>query len=154
VPYIHRTGDIFTTELPAIGHGVNLQGLMGSGIAYIIAKKFPSVLAPYRQACKSRILQTGRVFPVLTEEQPGLWIYNLASQDQTGADARIDWLEESVRASIVAARRLNHSGIALPRIGAGIGGLTWNEVKTLLETIGDEQDDFLIEIWSLADADD
>jgi len=131
-----------------------MKGKMGSGIAKLIADLYPSVLEPYRQACKTQILKVGRVFPVLTEEVPNRWIYNLGSQYDVGANARMDWLEDSVRASVVAARRLGHEGIALPRIGAGIGGLKWPEVRAKIEEIAEENDDFLIEIWSLPNADE
>lgn len=41
-------GDLLQTNAPLILHQVNLQGVMGGGLAYAIAQKYPSVERTYR----------------------------------------------------------------------------------------------------------
>lgn len=130
------TGDLFQTTQPAIGHGVNLQGVMGSGIAPLIKKRYPAVFPPYKTACVNRTLKAGGMLPV--EVEPGFYVFNLASQVYTGRNAKLDWVEKSVHASFEYAGKINLSGFALPRIGAGIGGLKWVDVKNLLVDISDQ----------------
>lgn len=151
--YQHVVGDIFTTTLPAIAHGVNLEGNMGSGIAAIIKRLYPEVLPPYEFACEENLLQPGEVLPVHVASNPDVWIYNLASQVLQGANARMDLIEQSFTNAFDVARELGHKGFAIPRIGSNVGGLNWNDVRPLLERIAEENADIHVEIWSLPDAD-
>ena len=145
-------GDLFTTQLPAIGHGVNIHGVMGSGIAPIIKKKYPAVFPPYKKACQDGSLTPGLMLPV--EVEPGMWVFNLASQDKPGRHARLDWLAESLERSFITATELNLPGFAIPRIGAGIGGLKWRDVKSTIERVASYYPHMTLEVWSLPDAKD
>lgn len=152
--FIHKIGDIFSTTMPAIGHGVNTQGAMGAGIAYFIAQRFPAVLAPYKEACKSKELIPGGFQAVQVSEDPKFYIFNLASQEKLGRDAKVEWLESSMEAAVTHAKENKFEGFAVPRIGAGIGGLDWDtEAKPLMEKIASRETSLTIEIWSLPDAD-
>jgi O-acetyl-ADP-ribose deacetylase (regulator of RNase III) len=150
--YEHMTGDIFTTKMPALGHGVNVYGLMGAGIAKIVATKFPAVLRPYQLACRDKSLLPGGVQFVQVGQQPDRYILNLASQDKPGKYARMEWLESSLRDSVSFCKARSLKGFAIPRIGAGIGGLNWDDARELIERIGDEEPNVHIEIWSLPGA--
>lgn len=153
--FVHKTGDIFTTEMPAIAHGVNIKGAMSGGIAAIIAKRFPEVRLPYQAACKVGLLDTGDFQAIKVAERPDFFIFNLASQDKPGRHARMEWLEASMEEAVTYAKNNNMEGFAIPRIGAGIGGLDWeSEVKPYLEAVGAREEELTIEIWSLPDADD
>jgi O-acetyl-ADP-ribose deacetylase (regulator of RNase III) len=144
------TGDIFTTELPALGHGVNIYGVMGSGIAVIVRKTFPKVFPPYAEACRMSTLAPGSMLPVKVTDDK--WVLNLASQDKPGPHAKMEWLSSSVRASFEFVQKESIEGFAIPRIGAGIGGLKWEDVKVELENIASEFPNVKLEIWSLPDA--
>lgn len=148
--YTHIVGDIFTTSLPAIAHGVNTKGLMGAGIARLIAERYPEVVKPYKQACQDGSLLPGGFLytPTLT---PGFGIMNLASQNNPGKDARMEWLESSLWEAVRFAEETEMPGFAIPRIGAGIGGLEWVDVQELIRNVGD-QTPLLVENWSLPDA--
>ena len=151
--FVHKTGDVFTTTMPAVGHGVNTYAMMGGGIAAIIAKKFPAVLEPYKAACMSKELIPGGFQAVKVEEDPDFYIFNLASQQKPGRDASLEWVESSMEKAIAYAKENGFEGFALPRIGSDIGGLDWHtETKPLLEEIASREDTLTIELWSLPDA--
>lgn len=147
---IYKVGDIFTTEQPALGHGVNLWGVMGSGIAVLVRRNFPEIFAPYKKACNKKTLKAGGMLPIFTKNT---WVFNLASQDKPGANASLTLVEESVEESFRFCEAKNISGFALPRIGAGVGGLKWVEVIALIEEIASRHSNVELEIWSLPDAD-
>src|SRR5262249_44069141 len=115
----------------AIGHGCNCEGVMG-GLAAHVAQRWPALEADYQAACRAGTFTLGGVLPWLDEES-GVWIYNLATQQHPGADARLDAIDASVRVAIEHARELVVRRIFLPRIGAGIGGLRWEDVRATLE---------------------
>jgi hypothetical protein len=51
--------DLLDSELPAIGHGVNLRGVMGAGIAGQIRKRYPQLYIDYRADLESGVLVSG-----------------------------------------------------------------------------------------------
>ena len=148
---VYKTGDLFSSNLPALGHGVNLYGVMGSGIAPIIKARYPLVFAPYKKACDNKELTVGNMLPVLVDVNK--WVFNLASQNQPGPNAQLGWLESSLTQSFIFAYQNNLEGFAIPRIGAGIGGLKWVDVIEIIERVGAEYPTIILEVWSLPDAD-
>ena len=123
----------------AIGHGCNCDGVMG-GLAAHVESHWPALAADYRAACEAGTFTLGGVRPWL-DEATGVWIYNLATQQQPGADARLEAIGSSVRAAIEHARAHDVATIYLPRIGAGIGGLRWEDVRATLEAVSTDNDD-------------
>lgn len=112
----------------AIGHGVNCRGAMGAGIALPIKNLYPDeMFDQYEAMCFSGHLTPGMVLPYETEGLPRL--YNLATQYNLGADARIDALWASVSQALVDCWRRGIPRLALPQIGCGIGGLKWSTDK-------------------------
>jgi O-acetyl-ADP-ribose deacetylase (regulator of RNase III) len=49
--------------------------------------------------------------------------------------ANIYAIEQSLIKMLLFAKEKNNKNIALPRIGAGLGGLHWKHVKRLIETL-------------------
>lgn len=148
---IHYIGDMFTTTLSAVGHGVNCKGVMGSGIAKLIAQKYPNILQPYREALRTGELSVGKMFPV--QVTPELQVFNLASQFETGRNAKYEWVEASVKDSLEYCVRNNIKGFALPRIASDIGGLQWTKVAPLIAEIAEDYPNIIVELWSLPNAD-
>lgn len=133
----HRVGDLFEQrDVDALGHGVNCVGKMGSGIAPLFKSRFPDMHAAYVRACNSGALQVGGVFPWALPN--GRFIYNLASQHRTGRDARLDAVRSSLVQAFAHAAQNNVASIAIPRIGAGIGGLRWDDVLAELHAVADD----------------
>jgi O-acetyl-ADP-ribose deacetylase (regulator of RNase III) len=123
----------------AIGHGCNCEGVMG-GLAAHVESHWPELAADYRAACRAGTFMLGGVLPWL-DEQSGVWIYNLATQQHPGADARLGAIGPAVSAAIAHAREHGVTIIYLPRIGAGIGGLRWEDVRATLEAVSVEHSD-------------
>jgi len=143
---VHHTGDIFTTTSHGIGHGVNTQGVMGHGIAVQFRERFNEMYEAYRILCRQGKLSPGETF--IWEIGKGYFIYNIASQELTGANASYAWLEQGVKAALIHADNHGLTTIALPRIGSGVGGLNEREVELLLsQTVAPFKAS--LEIWTL-----
>lgn len=143
---IHKTGNIFTSEQTAIGHGVNCKGLMGSGIALTVRKLFPEVYEVYKKHCETVGLYGGDMLPVVSNG--GKIILNLASQELPGANAQYDFLETSALKAFSYCKRNNLTGFALPQIGAHIGGLRWDAVLGILTDCSEKFPDINLEVWT------
>lgn len=152
MPIVHLKGDIFTTFQPAVIHGVNIRGVMGSGIAKTVRALYPDVYTAYRDYCHSGQLQAGGMFPFFGHSPTGQvmdrWILNAASQDDPGPAATYEWLQESVRKAFRFAVKSGLSGVAICRIGAGVGGLDWVPVLSILEKLAEEFPQLTIEVWT------
>lgn len=143
---IYMQGDLFTSTAPAIGHGVNTSGVMGAGIAVAFKTALPEMYAWYRKYCQDGSLVPGGVWAY--QPLSGPTVYNLASQDKPGAHAHLDWIRSSLSLALRDADQQGFDRIALPRIGAGLGGLNWEDVeRVMLEVVAPYKCD--IELWTL-----
>lgn len=129
-------GDLFAGNYDAIGHGVNVYGVMGAGIALQFREKYPFMYGQYRQMCLREELEPGDVYPYLAND--GKFIYNLASQSMPGPHARLEWVFKSVQTMFTHASFASVKTIGLPAIGCGIGGLDLEDVTITLEHLAEE----------------
>ena len=91
---VERTGDLFTSDCPALGHGVNT---LGAGIAVEFRRRWPALYEAYREACRSGRLQPGGIF---VWQAPDRLIVNLATQRGVGRGAaRLAWVRQAARAT-------------------------------------------------------
>ncbi|WP_432514290.1 macro domain-containing protein [Kineococcus sp. SYSU DK001] len=136
MPTTHTTGDLFALDLPALAHGCNCRGSMAGGIARQFADRWPAMEQEYRRRCRAGEFTLGDVMPWVTGE--GVVVYNLATQVERGADARLDAIEATVRTALADAAHRGLDRLGVPRLGAGIGGLAWADVREVLERAGRE----------------
>jgi O-acetyl-ADP-ribose deacetylase (regulator of RNase III) len=126
---IELEGDMFSAETDAFAHGVNCQGVMGAGVAREMARRYPDMVMAYRERCTRKRMVAGEV---MTWEGPPT-VFNLATQVHPGANARLAWVQASLASLIDKAEDLDIRSVAMPRIGCGIGGLDWMDVRPLVE---------------------
>lgn len=125
-------GDLFTSDAPALGHGVNCAGVMGAGIAKQFREKFPHNYENYRAACHGGMLRPGGIH---VNVERGKYLINMASQNMPGADASYEWLFSAAYKAAKGAVAKDIDRIAIPEIGCGIGGLKWSSVRAVLEAV-------------------
>lgn len=129
------TGDLFKLDLPAIGHGCNCHGVMGAGIAKEFKDRYPAMYQEYRVHCFSGRFSPGRMFPWKTGDTSPAYVLNLATQDFPGPDAQYEFIWESVNFALSYCNERGIPRLGIPRLGCGIGGLDWEEVKLTLQDV-------------------
>jgi O-acetyl-ADP-ribose deacetylase (regulator of RNase III) len=130
MPVEHRTGDLFAQpDLPALAHGCNCAGAMGAGIAVLFKKRWPRMYAEYKARCTDGRFVPGDVF---VWEECGSTVFNLGTEKHWRTGATLDFIERSVRAMVTEAEARKIGAVGMPRIGAGYGGLVWNDVEAVL----------------------
>ncbi len=81
----YEQGDLFKTRIQTLAHGCNTRGVMGAGVARLVATEYPLAESHYRKACHNNTFRlgsaqgvgvagTGRhdtVFNLGTQEDPG-----------------------------------------------------------------------------------
>jgi O-acetyl-ADP-ribose deacetylase (regulator of RNase III) len=140
LPIRSIAGDLFANEYQAqaLAHGCNCQGVMGAGVAVGFRERYPAMYAEYRRRCQAmpRLFNPGDAFLWKDEALP--WVFNLATQDGYGrsrARATYDAIERALSAMRAQAEAEGIASIALPRIGAGLGGLDWLQVRASIERV-------------------
>jgi len=123
-------GNLFDSITQVIAHGCNCQGIMGAGVALQIKRQFPEVYLEYHNECKCGYFNLGSC---LIKESEGRVIANLGTQMYCGPDARISAITESLLRLRVLMEDNGWFSVAMPRIGCGLGGLLWSDVKKVIK---------------------
>ena len=142
-------GDLFEQYFPAIGHGCNTVGVMGAGIAAKFRHDYPEMYNSYWVLCRIGKAEPGDIFPY-EDPATGKMIYNMFSQDLPGANASLDWLTTAVSKTVKDCAIRGIKSLGIPRIGTGIGGLKWEDVRSVLERISrNAPEDFELTVVTL-----
>jgi O-acetyl-ADP-ribose deacetylase (regulator of RNase III) len=134
MPTTFTKGDIFNTQgLTVYAHGCNCAGAMDSGVAVAFKKRFPQAFEEYRKRCEDGRFSLGDVF-VWSDEK--VTVYHLAIQEHWKTKTKMPALVRALGRMIEAAEKSGIKRIAMPRVGAGLGGLEWHRVRDILTELG------------------
>jgi len=136
MPIAFVTGDLFVNrfQAQALSHGCNCQGSMGAGIATGFRDRYPQMYAEYRIRCKAdpRQFNLGDAWLWKADGQP--WVFNLGTQEGVWrARASYDAIQTALTGMRERADAEGITSIAIPRVGAGHGGLSWRKVRAVIE---------------------
>lgn len=135
---VYVRGDLFAEEhaAGAIAHGCNCQGSMGAGVAVGVRERYPALFERYREMCKAKPRQFNPGDCWLWREPGKPPVFNLATQEKYWRGrATYEAVEASLAAMRAQADAAEIVRIAMPRIGAGLGGLSWKKVKAVVERV-------------------
>ena len=131
---IYKTGDIFTEDVEAIVNTVNCVGVMGRGIALQFKKQFPENFKAYEAACKQKKVVPGKMFVYETGSLiDPKYIINFPTKRHWRGASRMEDIEAGLQNLAEVITKLNIKSIALPPLGAGLGGLDWDKVRACIE---------------------
>ena len=132
VEFIQK-GDIFTIAgICSYAHGCNCAGAMGKGIALQFRERYPEMYTEYKHLCRYGLFNPGDVFDY---DYGNGHIYNLATQQSWRSKVKMEYVETALNKMLDLALSKDVTGIALPAIGAGLGGLCWENVKSVIEAV-------------------
>ena len=127
------TGDIFDSSAEALVNPVNTVGVMGKGLARQFKERYPGNYLRYKEACAVGQVRLGRMLITPAESQTGpRLIVNFPTKQH--------WKDRShlydIRAGLIdlvrVIRKEHIRSIAVPALGAGLGGLDWSDVRPLI----------------------
>jgi len=142
---------MFEADVEALVNAVNCVGYMGKGIALRFRKMFPDNFGVYKRACLANEVRPGRllIFYTGSFENPR-FIINFPTKRHWRDKSRITDIEAGLESLVFEVRRMGITSIAVPALGCGLGGLSWDDVRPLIERAFEKLSDvdlFLYEPW-------
>ena len=141
-------GNLFFSRLQTLTIPVNLQGVMGRGLAMHTKQKFPDVYVAYQDACRSKHITATKPYLYMREssldeeladhgsefDTPNAvkWFLLFATKRKWRENSRLediegglDWVQRNFQAQRIES-------LAMPALGCGLGGLEWKDVGPLM----------------------
>lgn len=130
----YKSGNILEEDAEALVNTVNCVGFMGRGIALQFKKAWPDNYKAYAAACREQRVRPGRMFVFETGRLTNpRYIINFPTKRHWRGKARTEDIEAGLRALVTEIRRRKIRSVALPPLGAGLGGLDWADVRARIE---------------------
>ena len=141
-------GDIFFSCMQTLTITVNLQRVMGKGLALRTKYQFPDVYVKYEDACRQKKIRTRRPYlykretsfnqelgyPSSPRSTPDAvkWFLLFATKEKWRDDTRLDNIESGLDWVKNNYKKEEIKSLALPALGCGLGTLSWVDVGPLM----------------------
>lgn len=142
-------GDIFFSELQTLTVTVNLQGVMGKGLALRAREQFPDVYVAYEKACRAKKITSARPYIYKREasvsdelmdfkphnlsiENPMKWFLLFATKRHWRTNSRIEDIENGLKWLQKNSKKEGIKSIAMSALGCALGKLHWKDVAPLI----------------------
>lgn len=125
--------DIFEVGTEAIVNPVNCVGVMGAGLALAFKERYPEAFAAYRIEHRLGKLRMGKVFPFRRKnDQIPKWILHLPTKFHYDDKSDIAQLSVAMADLVETINNRGIKSIAIPKLGCGLGGLKWEDVRLIM----------------------
>ena len=141
-------GDIFFSSMQTLTITVNLQRVMGKGLALRARCQFPDVYVKYEDACRDKRIRVRRPYLYRRETSfdqelgypslpfstpnPVKWFLLFATKEKWRDDSRLDDIEGGLDWVKKNYKKENIKSLAMPALGCGLGNLSWADVGPLM----------------------
>jgi O-acetyl-ADP-ribose deacetylase (regulator of RNase III) len=131
------SGDILLSRARALAHGVAPDDHFDTSLALALRERWPALAKEFRHFCHNHHPQPGGLWAWITPD--GVRIVNLLTQEPPASHGQKPGkaTPAHVGHALHALRRLIEKekieSLALPRLATGVGGLSWDDVKPLIE---------------------
>lgn len=136
--------NIFNSKCEAIINPVNLVGVMGAGLALQFKNKYPINYQKYKEACDNKQFKMGTCLTIKENEK---FIINFPTKIHYKDPSKLEYIEKSLEALERHIKHYEIKSVAFPAVGAGLGGLDWNDVKKLLDNFVKKHSEIQFEIY-------
>jgi len=143
-------GDMFFSRMQTLTISVNCVGIMGKGLAARAKYLFPDVFVYYNDLCRKKRMKLGKPFlyrrdyslvaqladePMeATDADSGKWFLLFPTKDHWRDRADLLGIEKGLKWIVDNYHELGLKSLALPALGAGLGGLEWKQIGPLICT--------------------
>ena len=153
VKFVTKKGNIFDSDADIIVNPVNSVSVMGAGLALDFIKRFPNTCNEFNKdsaLIQEHLKKKGRglelIGPVLYEEiTPQILMF--PTKIHFKDPSTLDYIIKSAKRTASILRYSTKSKMAISKVGCGLGGLAWKEVRPILEKEFENVHLDIIEFW-------
>ena len=117
-------GNLFESPAQVLVNTVNLQGVMGKGVALEFKRFFPEMFVEYRRLCEQHVLAIGKLHLYKT---PHKWVLNFPTKTDWRKPSRVEHIEAGLKRLREVYLEAGIHSLAMPPIGCGNGQLDWRK---------------------------
>lgn len=138
---VTKTGNLMNVTAGHIVHGCNAQGVMGSGVALAVKRKFPGAYKSYLNIHENGGLQLGRAY--FTPISSKLAVWNAITQGGFGSPIRntsydaiqtcFQEINDHISSGLEGIMNMQPNEVHIPLIGAARGGGNWEIIREIIE---------------------
>ena len=133
MPMVYHPTDIFTSPTEAIVNPVNCVGIMGRGLALSFKHRYPTHFASYQRACRNGSLRPGTLHvDELAADTSPRFLIALPTKRHWRNPSRLQDIQRSIQALTTELHARRISSVSIPKLGCGLGGLTWRDVHAAI----------------------
>ena len=141
-------GNILDSNAQVLTNPVNCVGIMGKGIALEFKNKYPNNYKNYAFACNNNMLKPGNIhiFEFL-ENDIKKFIINFPTKRHWKDKSKIEDIYSGMLALSIFLEKNNIQSIAIPKLGCGLGGLNWFDVRNIFIDVLTKYENIDIQIF-------
>ena len=128
--FITVRGNIFDSKAQMLVNPVNCVGVMGAGLAKQFKARYPEMFQEYREQCRLGLVRTGEV--TLHPVRDGRTVANLPTKNDWRNPSQLEYADSGLLSLAHALSAGQFRSVAVPALGAGLGGLQWERVLPLI----------------------
>lgn len=141
---IYTDENLFLSPAQTLVNTVNTFGIMGKGLAKEFKKYYPDMYRKYRYLCQNNKLKVGQL--QLSKEEPEIyrkketgnyryrWVLNFPTKKNWRYKSKIEYIELGLEKFVKDYQKKGIKSISFPQLGIKNGGLSWADVKPVMET--------------------
>lgn len=133
---IYTNDNILLSPAQTLVNTVNTTGVMGKGLAKAFKLYYPNMFKKYYILCHSGNFTTGQLMlykPELNSDLLKRNVLNFPTKSDWRQPSKLSYVEDGLRKFTDKYQELGIKSVAFPPLGAGLGGLAWSAVKSIME---------------------
>lgn len=131
----YSDGDIFDCHAECLVNPVNTVGVMGKGLALQFKRRWPDNFEVYKDLCDHKLLKLGEVHMFMTEQDDPSWVCNFPTKGHWRDSSKIEDIDAGLENLIDMLKMFDVGIVAIPALGCGLGGLSFDVVSTSIERV-------------------
>ncbi|MFL7902585.1 macro domain-containing protein [Azospirillum argentinense] len=128
---VYLRNSLFDSPAQTLVNTVNLEGVMGKGIAAEFKARYPDMFRQYKKACNAGELKVGGLH---LWRGPDKWVLNFPTKTTWRKPSQLSYIIAGLEKFSSTYEEMGITSISFPPLGCGNGQLDWSEVKPVMES--------------------